>query len=139
MFAVANNTISREAKGVIAFAPESSDIGELRMLTYLVMDACEQMLLSLPSLIMDPFASHVICALRSTSYKVRQGPVRSVFSGGEIRTLDATAQRAPPEFAEITNKLVLKLRKDLGDNDVRELAADKVASPVPQVNLWQYL
>lgn len=64
--------------------------------------------------------------------------MKSVFSDRETGTLDTTAKRAPPEFYEVAKKFVLKLRKDLGDNEVRALAADKVASPVLQVNLWQY-
>ncbi|KAJ3012136.1 hypothetical protein NUW54_g1959 [Trametes sanguinea] len=63
---VASDTVAREARGIFPPTPESQDEeGELRTLTQLVLDACEELLPTLSSLILDPFASHVIRALLS--------------------------------------------------------------------------
>lgn len=40
----------------------------------------------------------------------------------------------PKTFGEVVKKFVLAVRNNLGENEVRALSADKVASPVLQVS-----
>ncbi|KAJ7047787.1 hypothetical protein C8F04DRAFT_1060117 [Mycena alexandri] len=156
LFTVANQTVSREKRGVLPTVPESSDKGELRTLTQLIVDVCEELLPVFSSLVMNPFASHVIRALllllspnlvtsqetaqhtmrskKSAAWKAKQGPLKSVFkdghSGGD------SGDNAPPEvFTQAARKFVEAIRSELGDNETRALAADKVASPTLQMLL----
>ncbi|KAF9518476.1 hypothetical protein BS47DRAFT_1289620 [Hydnum rufescens UP504] len=105
---LARDTISREARGIVAIRPaeaDPSDSTELRTMTQLVLDATEELLPRLARLVMDPFASHVVRTLltllvpslsssdtsstgphgaplrskKSAAYKARQGPMKSVF------------------------------------------------------------
>lgn len=46
-----------------------------------------------------------------------------------------TKATTPKVFAEVVKKLVMAVRNDLGQNEVRALSADKVASPVLQVSI----
>lgn len=111
---------------------------------------------------MDPFASHVIRALllllapacfspghghsngasvrskRSAAYKARQGPMKSVFTDGDAQGSDSLVKETPKAFRETAERFVEALRDQLGDNEVRALAADKVASPVLQVRCGIY-
>lgn len=41
----------------------------------------------------------------------------------------------PKAFREVVKKFVIAVRNDLGENEVRALSADKVASPVLQVSI----
>ncbi|CCM04038.1 uncharacterized protein FIBRA_06196 [Fibroporia radiculosa] len=160
LFGVASETISRETRGIFPTAAETSDEGELRTLMQLVLDACEELLPTLSSLIVDPFASHVIRALllllvpdcfpsmdgpghsgssvrskRSVAYKAKQGSMKSVFSEHEGQTSHEPVKDAPEEFRDVAKKFVVALRENLDENEVRALAADKVASPVLQMFL----
>ncbi|GBE79200.1 Nucleolar protein [Sparassis crispa] len=163
LFTVANDTISRESRGIFPPVSESSDEGELRTLTQLVLDACDEVLPSLPTLVMDPFGSHVIRALllllapdcitsagpdnstgkpehsvrskKSAAYKARQGPMKSVFSEDHIHPLERSSRSPPKAFHQIASKFILNLRDKLGENEVRAFAANQVASPVLQMLL----
>ncbi|KAI0334862.1 ARM repeat-containing protein [Cubamyces sp. BRFM 1775] len=159
---VAADTVSREARNIFPPTPEGeAEDGELRTLTQLTLDACEELLPSLSSLILDPFASHVIRALllllapdvlgsvddgashsstfalrskKSAAYKARQGPMKSVFAEADVQQQKA-ARTAPKEFRKIAKGFVSALREQLGENEVRALAANQVASPVLQMLL----
>ncbi|KAI0771524.1 ARM repeat-containing protein [Trametes elegans] len=164
LLTVAADTVSREARGV--FPPESEsqgEEGELRTLTQLTLDMCDELLPSLSSLVLDPFASHVIRALllllapdvlgrvddanasnrshnfsvrskKSAAYKARQGPMKSVFVGEEAEQQKAS-KSIPKEFRGAASSFVAALREQLGENEVRALAANQVASPVLQMLL----
>jgi nucleolar protein 9 len=104
---------------------------------------------------MDPFASHVIRALlillsfrppeerpssslrskKSTAFKSRQGPMKSIITTSESAVQPSEKAAPPEEFLAMGRKFVLKIRSDLGENEVRALAGNKVASPVLQVCL----
>lgn len=105
---------------------------------------------------MDPFASHVIRALllllcpnvpiadegalrskKSASWKARQGPMKSVFQEGKGKGRENASPNTPEQFHEAARTLVEVLREELDDNEVRALAANKVASPTLQVNTSQ--
>ncbi|KAI0356684.1 ARM repeat-containing protein [Trametes cingulata] len=161
---VAADTVSREARGIFPPTPESQEEeGELRTLTQLVLDACDELIPPLPTLILDPFASHVIRALllllapdvlgpvddadgsskpnsfalrskKSAAYKARQGSMKSVFMDGEPGQ-QKTSRTTPREFREAAARFVSSLREQLGENEVRALAANPVASPVLQMIL----
>ncbi|KAJ3990394.1 armadillo-type protein [Lentinula detonsa] len=152
LFTVISETIAREAMGTLALASESAE-GELRTATDLVLDICKELLPSINSLLMDPFASHVIRALlgllcpslsrtssdetspgtarskKSAHWKSRQGPLMSVFTDKKGKSKEVTARSTLPEFRAMSQKIVEAIRNELGDNEVRALAADKVASP----------
>ncbi|KAF9649340.1 ARM repeat-containing protein [Thelephora ganbajun] len=149
---VASETIAREARGNMPTVdPEQ---GELRTITQLVSDAAEELLPSLSSLVMDQFASHVVRILlvlfsphlfppdfntirskRSSVWKSSQGTMKSVFAsqGGPQGGKSALKAHTIPEFSELARRFVQQLRKDLDANEVRALAANKVASPVLQM------
>ncbi|KAI0698876.1 armadillo-type protein [Cytidiella melzeri] len=151
---VAADTIARECKGILPPIPEASENGELLMMKALVLDACEELLPDVPSLIMDPFASHVLRALlavlspalfppdhksnvrsrRSAAHKARQGPKISVFAPNKEND-NATTKLVPVEFKSRANQFVTRLREALGGNEVRALAASQVASPLLQMLL----
>lgn len=107
---------------------------------------------------MDPFASHVIRALigllcptskvlagietsqgavrskKSAHWKARQGPLTSVFDK-KGKSKEVTGRETSPEFRAMSRTFLETIRNDLGDNEVRALAADKVASPCLLVSL----
>ncbi|KAH0587095.1 hypothetical protein H2248_005913 [Termitomyces sp. 'cryptogamus'] len=157
LFSVASETISRESRGILPNVPETADKGELRTLTQLVLDVAEELVSSFSSLIMDPFASHVVRALltllspsvsslgptaqgtirskKSATWKAKQGPMRSVFTDEKGKGKEVVSQSRPTEFSDLARRLVDILRTELGENEVRALAANKVASPGLQMLL----
>ncbi|KAE9395631.1 ARM repeat-containing protein [Gymnopus androsaceus JB14] len=150
LLTVAAETIAREAMGNVAKAEDSE--GELRSITELVLDICNEILPSFSSLVMDPFASHVIRALlgllcptsklsssnetsqgavrskKSAHWKARQGPLTSVFAA-KGKGKEVTGHEISPEFRSMSRTFIETIQNNLGDNEVRALAADKVASP----------
>ncbi|OSD01821.1 ARM repeat-containing protein [Trametes coccinea BRFM310] len=163
LLTVAADTIARETRGIFPPTPESQEEGELRTLTQLVLDACEELLPTLSSLVLDPFASHVIRALlsllapdilgspedsngggrpgafalrskKSAAWKARQGSMKSVFVENDAQ-VQKTSRKMPKEFRSAASKFVSTLREQLGENEVRALAANQVASPVLQMML----
>jgi nucleolar protein 9 len=76
--------------------------------------------------------SQVLRSKKSTSWKARQGQMKSVFND-ESQLSGKAKFRAPTSFTEAAKKFALMIRQKLGPNEVRALAADKVASPVLQV------
>ncbi|KAL1937556.1 hypothetical protein VTO73DRAFT_13051 [Trametes versicolor] len=163
LLTVAVDTVSREARGIFPPLPESGEEeGELHTMTQLILDACEELLPSFSSLVLDPFASHVIRALllllapdvlgamdhtngasragsalrskKSAAYKARQGSMKSVFTQGEAQGVQPT-KSTPKEFRKAALRFVSALREQLGENEVRALAANQVASPVLQMIL----
>ena len=64
--------------------------------------------------------------------------MKSVFaSRGDSQDSNAARKtHAFPEFSKLARRFVQQLRKDLDENEVRALAANKVASPVLQVGGW---
>ncbi|KAH9991655.1 ARM repeat-containing protein [Russula compacta] len=157
LLTVARDTVARESRGVLPQLDASSDKGELRTLTQLILDFSEEILPSLPVLIMDQFASHVIRALfllvcpqvfqssaphksqalvrsrKSVSWKVRQGPLKSIFGDALDKGQTIMEGRQPPAFDEVARKYVTMLRTTLDANEVRSLAASKVACGVLQM------
>jgi len=110
---------------------------------------------------MDPFASHVIRALllllcpslsssdnslaksystvrsrKSAAWKARQAPMKNVFAKNTDDDLDTPiVKNIPKQFYKASANFLRILREELGENEVRALAADKVASPVLQVRI----
>lgn len=101
---------------------------------------------------MDPFASHVVRALlallcpnlfppeksytvrskKSAAYKAKQGPLKSVFTNDSETPVLGTPS-VSKELLLLAPRFVTALRENLGENEVRALAANQVASPVLQV------
>ncbi|KAF8626909.1 hypothetical protein AX15_004626 [Amanita polypyramis BW_CC] len=150
MFTVAGDTISRETRGIMPGVTESSEHGELRTMTQLIFDVCKELLPSINSLIMDPFASHVVRSLfvlltptlatdesstaslrskRSQKWKSKQGPMTSVFTTEKGRGKEPSVSSVPAKFSQAARQFVERLRQELSDNEVRALATSKVASP----------
>jgi len=112
------------------------------------------------TLIMDPFASHVVRSLmvllcphlfhsdsphkaesrvrskRSVAWKAKQGPMKSVFHDDKSKGKAASVKTTLKEFKDAARTFVVALKADLGANEVRSLAANKVASPVLQVKFF---
>jgi len=108
---------------------------------------------------MDQFASHVIRALfillcpqlfqsdaphksrafvrsrKSASWRARQGPLKSIFVDASNKGQSTKEGGQPPAFREVVRKYVSLLRTTLNANEVRSLAANKVACPVLQMTL----
>ncbi|KAG6849947.1 hypothetical protein H0H93_003319 [Arthromyces matolae] len=157
LFSASGDTISRETRGIFPVAPESQDKGELRSLTQLVFDVTEELFPSLSSLIMDPFASHVIRAVlsllssnshptnyngqgsvrskKSAAWKAKQGPMKSMFFDEKGKSKEVVSPSKPAQFKDVARRFVEILRNELGNNEVRALAANKVASPGLQMLL----
>ncbi|EIN10789.1 ARM repeat-containing protein [Punctularia strigosozonata HHB-11173 SS5] len=167
VFSVIGDTVSREMMNIFPPLPETGeDSGELRTAIRLVLDACEELLPCFTSLIMDPFASHVLRALllllvpdiapadstlksaglrskKSAAWKARQGQFSSVFvdetsangEKGKGKESEPASTRVPLEFSRLASAFVARIREELTPNEVRALAADKVASPVLQLLL----
>jgi nucleolar protein 9 len=66
-------------------------------------------------------------------WKVKQGPLRLIFSDRPDKGKASMEDRHPPEFCNIARKFVTMLRMNLDGNKVHSLAANKVACPVLQV------
>ena len=106
---------------------------------------------------MDQFASHVVRALflllcphlfdssvphksrafvrsrKSAAWKARQGPLTSIFSDPTDKGKANAEKKHPVEFREVAKTCITTLRATLDENEVRSLAANKVACPVLQV------
>ncbi|KAF8875333.1 armadillo-type protein [Gymnopilus junonius] len=156
LFTVARDTISRESKGVITQPSTSQEEGELRTMTRLILDICEEILPSLSSLILDPFASHVVRSLllllspnlsaseentrsavrskKSAAWKAKQGQMKSVFADEKGKGKEIS-RNAPPEFSKMARRLVQIVRNELDGNETRAMAASKVACPGLQMLL----
>ncbi|KAM5532714.1 hypothetical protein V8D89_013606 [Ganoderma adspersum] len=156
LLTVGGESVARESRGI--FPPPSDaqeEEGELRTLTQLVLDACEELLPSLSVLILDPFASHVVRALllllasdilpneddtrggpskspfalrskKSASYKSRQGSMKSVFTENGAQGQAKAAKRTPKEFRKAAVNVVSALRDQLNGNEVRAQAANQI-------------
>ncbi|KAG2053480.1 ARM repeat-containing protein [Suillus hirtellus] len=157
LFTVAADSVSRETKGIYPSIPDSKDKGELRTLTRLILDICEELAPVFTSLVMDPFASHVLRALllllspassaashkaqsnmrskKSSAWKARQGTMKSVFADNKSYDHIDPTRSVPNEFREAATRFVRVLKSELSDNEVRALAANKVASPLLQLIL----
>jgi nucleolar protein 9 len=80
---------------------------------------------------------------RSAAWKARQGQFTSVFAGdfdtdngkGKNKEQSLAGRDIPIEFSQAARNLVEKVKTTLSPNEVRALAADKVASPVLQVSM----
>ena len=63
--------------------------------------------------------------------------MKSVFASRDSQDSNAAREtHAFPEFSKLARRFVQQLRRDLDANEVRALAANKVASPVLQVSGW---
>jgi len=106
---------------------------------------------------MDQFASHVIRALfvllcpqlfqsdaphktqsfvrsrKSAAWKARQGPLKPIFDDVLEKGKASNEGIRPAAFCEIAKKYVTILSTTLDGNEIRSLAANKVACPVLQV------
>lgn len=132
------------------------DICDVRKLFFQskLLNIPQEILPDVSSLIMDPFASHVLRALllllnpsvthmdddnlrskKSASWKARQGPMKSVFTPekkGKQKQVFPTL--SPPEFRDISLNILDAFLKGVADNELRALAIDKVASPTLTVS-----
>ncbi|KAK2464918.1 hypothetical protein APHAL10511_002994 [Amanita phalloides] len=154
-FTVARDTVSREIRGVMPEVPITSEHGELRTMTQLILDICEELLPSIGYLIMDPYASHVIRSLlvlltpalstnepsptsslrskKSQRWKAKQGAMTSVFANEKGKREESSVPAVPSSFGKAARRFVESLRRELSDNEVRALAASKAASPALKV------
>ncbi|KAF9246872.1 armadillo-type protein [Melanogaster broomeanus] len=141
---VASGTVSRETKGILPEVPNSDNNGELRTLTQLVLDICEEVRPNFTTLVMDPFASHVLRSLllllsvrskKSTSWKAKHGTMKSVFSNDKGKEKEDSRAMVPSEFRDAAAQFLQILRDGLDANEVRALAGNKVASPLLQLVL----
>ena len=108
---------------------------------------------------MDPFASHVIRSLllllspnlnesaprehsqfivrskKSAAWKAKQGVMKSVFvndTRGEGKG-KGKEREVPPDFSQMARCIIEVFKTQIGENEVRAMAASKVACPGLQV------
>ncbi|KLO15785.1 ARM repeat-containing protein [Schizopora paradoxa] len=152
----ARPTVGRETKGI--FPPSidgDNESGSLPTMTNLILSICNELIQDLPSLIIDPFASHVLRALfvlicpylrdedaskpsilrskKSAKHRAKQGPLKSVFT----ETTDSSPGDAgnsqtsvPKEFTDMSESFIRTVKDSMTANEVRALAADNVGCPV---------
>jgi len=106
---------------------------------------------------MDPFASHVVRSLllllspnlnvgtsrensqfmvrskKSAAWKARQGVMKSVFGDVRGKGKENKSERVPPEFSQMARRIIEVFKSQISDNEVRAMAASKVACPGLQV------
>lgn len=80
------------------------------------------------------FSATSLRSKKSTKYRAKHGPMKSVLESGKSRDdvppTNASKVLVPEAFREMAGRLVKALRESLGENEVRALAANKVACPV---------
>jgi hypothetical protein len=125
---------------------------------YLTVLPSQELIPSTASLLADPLASHVLRALlvllrpvlapaashsaakanlrsrKSAAWKARHGPLRSVFAddAGKPAAGARALPKVPKTFGALARRVVEAVRGALGANEIRALAADKLASPLLQ-------
>lgn len=122
----------------------------------LVFNVLQELLEVLPSLIMDPFGSHVVRTLLSTlspdassspdihhdassrskksaAFKAKQGSMSSVLTSSSLPS--SSSSHSPEVLVALARRMVQEVRSRLSDNEIRALASDKVASPALQIML----
>jgi nucleolar protein 9 len=111
---------------------------------------------------MDPFASHVVRSLllllspnlsesasrensqfivrskKSAAWKAKQGVMKSVFvydTGGDVKGKGKgkESEGVPPDFSQMARRIVEVFKSQISENEVRAMAASKVACPGLQV------
>ena len=119
----------------------------------------KELLPSLPSLLMDPFASHVVRSLllllspnlsesashensqfvvrskKSAAWKAKQGVMKSVFARDDAKGKgkEKESEGVPPEFPQMARRIIEVFKSQISENEVRAMAASKVACPGLQV------
>lgn len=143
LFAQAGHTVARELRS--GSKPVKSDDGELRTMSRLIPDICEELLDDFTSFLHDHYASHVIRALfillvpsipqegtakdatrskRSAKWKSRQGPLKSVFTSEKGKEKVTEALPVPEEFSTWARTLLDTLKKRWNENEIRAMATD---------------
>lgn len=133
------------------------EVGSRILLT--VPPCFQELLPNLPSLVMDPFASHVVRSLllllspsltlsasrensqymvrskKSAAWKAKQGVMKSVFvdEEGTGKENENDSEAVPPCFSQMTRRIIELFKSQISDNEVRAMAASKVACPGLQV------
>ena len=111
---------------------------------------------------MDPFASHVVRSLllllspnlnessshentqfivrskKSAAWKAKQGVMKSVFvndSKGDVKGKgkEKESEGVPHEFSQMASRIIEVFKSQISENEVRAMAASKVACPGLQV------
>ena len=108
---------------------------------------------------MDPFASHVVRSLllllspnlsesashenpqfavrskKSAAWKAKQGVMKSVFdTRGDVKGKGKEeSEKVPPEFSQMARRIIEVFKSQISENEVRAMAASKVACPGLQV------
>jgi nucleolar protein 9 len=110
---------------------------------------------------MDPFASHVVRSLllllspnlsesashensqfvvrskKSAAWKAKQGVMKSVFvndTRGDVRGKGKEkSDGVPPDFSQMARRIIEVFKSQISENEVRAMAASKVACPGLQV------
>ena len=111
---------------------------------------------------MDPFASHVVRSLllllspnlsgsashensqfvvrskKSATWKAKQGVMKSVFvsdTRGDVKGKgkETESEGVPPDFSQMARRIIEVFKSQMSDNEIRAMAASKVACPGLQV------
>jgi nucleolar protein 9 len=110
---------------------------------------------------MDPFASHVVRSLllllspnlsespshekntqfavrskKSAAWKAKQGVMKSVFvhdTRGDVKGKGKETEGVPPDFSQMARRIIELFKSQISENEVRAMAASKVACPGLQV------
>lgn len=87
-----------------------------------------------PNLNASDEAQGTVRSKKSASWKARQGQMKSVFDDGKKeKEKESSLNDSLPEFALMSRRIIETVNNLLDDNEVRGMAADKVACPTLQV------
>ena len=114
----------------------------------------QELIPDIASAVTHPYASHVIRSLllllspnvaeledaqtsvrskKSATWKAKQGQMKSVFDQGKGKGLPTSLKSCPQEFHNMARRLLLAVRDEMDENEIRAMAANKVACPTLKV------
>ncbi len=116
----------------------------------------QELIPDIASAVTHPYASHVIRSLllllspnvadsedaqssvrskKSVAWKAKQGQMKSVFDEGKGKGVPTSSESCPQEFHNMARRLLQAVRDQMDENEIRAMAANKVACPMLKVCL----
>lgn len=115
----------------------------------------QELIQDIASAVTHPYASHVIRSLllllspnvaesedaqtsvrskKSAAWKAKQGQMKSVFNEGKGKGPPTFLKGCPQEFQNMARRLLQVVRDEMDENEIRAMAANKVACPTLKVS-----
>lgn len=145
LFEAASLTIDRECRNIFPAAQSLPQFADQATMGDLISQICREVTDSAPSLLNEPFGSHVLQRLvillvpslshlqskqdlrskRSAGYRAKVGPMKSIFDEEPAED----KRHVPLEYESMALGILKRIRDKMSANEVRALAADKVGCP----------